>query len=294
MRKTLLLTGLLILGLFLMDDLMDRNVKGAADADFNLDDSIDRLAYSFEPAPVFSESPLSESIMAKEVKEQEADQAEVVVQQHESDLQEKAIYLTFDDGPSNVTSELLDLLDDYGMKATFFMLGPNMRANPEMVQRKHEEGHGLALHGMTHEVQQVYGHADAPTEEMTEGQEIVEQITGIQTNMVRTPYGSVPYLTDPMRYLLYQQNFKVWDWNVDSLDWKYNDGGYVKPTIQKILNVIEEGETPVILLHDREATVKYLPKLLSFIQKQGYQTKILTNDMEPIIFSCDGQCESVH
>lgn len=269
-------------------------IQAAKKVDLQLEQSLQTLSFSSEPVPVFSDSALSQSIIEEEMKKIEAAREEEIAKQHRLDRQEHVIYLTFDDGPSPVSEQLLDILNDFNMKATFFMMGPKMKDNPEIVKRKQEEGHGLALHGMTHDVGQVYADQYAPSEEMIEGQEILESITGIRTEVIRLPYGSVPYLTEPMRYVLDQNGFKVWDWNVDSLDWKFNNSKYVQHTIQEIENTEKAGEAPIILLHDREETVKHLPKLLSYIKKQGYQTKILTNDMEPYTFSCNGNCRTIH
>ena len=96
-----------------------------------------------------------------------------------------------------------------------------------------------------------------------------------------------------MRYVLDQNAFKVWDWNVDSRDWKLKDERYVQHTIQEIQKKKQEGETPIILLHDKQETMKYLPELLSYIKRQGYKTKVLTSDMPPLTFPCEGRCRPI-
>src|SRR5699024_7273423 len=101
------------------------------------------------------------------------------------------------------------ILNDYNMEATFFMLGPNMEEHPEVVKRMADEGFGLALHGITHEVEEVYSDPSAPVEEMSDAQEILESITDVSSNIVRLPYGSVPYLTEEMRFLLNQDRKSV-------------------------------------------------------------------------------------
>lgn len=294
-RKKMWLPILVVALIFLLSGLIvNVEMKAAKDSDSITGHSPEMLTFSNEPVPVFSESALSQSIIERENEKKEAAREKEIAKQLEKDHKEKVIYITFDDGPTAFTGQLLNILDDYGMKATFFMMGPKMKDNPDIVKRKKEEGHGLALHGMTHDVAQVYGDQYAPYEEMLESQEILESITGVQTEVIRMPYGSVPYLTEPMRYVLDENNFKIWDWNVDSLDWKFNSSQYVKHTIKEIQKVESAGEAPIILLHDKEETVKHLPKLLSYIKKQGYQTKVLTNDMEPYTFSCNGNCYTIN
>ncbi|MGA9288582.1 MAG: polysaccharide deacetylase family protein, partial [Anaerobacillus sp.] len=214
--------------------------------------------------------------------------------QHEEDQQEKAIYLTFDDGPSSETNRLLNLLDQYHVKATFFMLGPNIQKYPKAVNRMVDEGFSVGMHGMTHTVQQIYGSTTAPLNEMKEDQSIIEEITGVTSTLVRAPYGSVPYLTEAMRELLHQNEFNIWDWNVDSRDWELKDERFVQESIQKIEHLEESNITPIVLLHDKLATLKHLPKLLTYLQQNGYETKTITNDKAPLTFRCAGRCHSIN
>src|SRR5699024_3418500 len=109
----------------------------------------------------------------------------------------------------------------YGDRATFFMIGPHMKDRQEIVKRITDEEFGIGLHGITHDAQQIYETTKAPAEEMLEDQQIVEDITGVHTELIRLPYGSIPYLTNDMRDILYQQDFKIWDWNVDSRYWEF-------------------------------------------------------------------------
>ena len=68
---------------------------------------------------------------------------------------------------------------------------------------------------------------------------------------------------------------------------------YVRHTIRKIEKVKQAGETPIVLLHDKQQTVKHLPKLLSYIKSQGYKTKVLTNEMTALTFPCEGRCRII-
>src|SRR5699024_2159985 len=69
---------------------------------------------------------------------------------------EKQVFLTFDDGPSNITNEVLDVLKKYNIKATFFVLGSNVDLKPEITKRAYEEGHYIANHGYTHKYSSIY------------------------------------------------------------------------------------------------------------------------------------------
>lgn len=258
------------------------------------DNSFEVLEISSDSVLDFSETPLNQSIIKRANEEREDARKKEFTKQNKKDLYENVIYLTFDDGTSDVSEQLLDMLDEYEMKATFFLLGLKIKEQPEIAIRMKSDGHGLALHGITHDVKKIYNSYSSPTEEMKEAQSIIEGITGEHTELIRLPYGSIPYLTEEMRYTLDQSEFKVWDWNVDSLDWKFKDEQYVLHTIKEIESVKQSGEAPVVLLHDKQETVQHLPKLLSYIKEQGYKTKILTNDMTPITFPCEGRCRPVN
>ncbi|MFS0824343.1 polysaccharide deacetylase family protein [Bacillus sp. 1P02SD] len=259
-----------------------------------LENTLKMFSFSAEPVIAFSDSTLSQSIIYKESKKREVARKREVSQQYKLDQEENAIYLTFDDGPTNVSDELLDMLEDYQMKATFFMVGPKIKEYPKVVKRMHREGYGLALHGITHDVGEIYSSRYAPSEEMEENREILENVTEERSYIVRLPYGSIPYLTEEMRYVLHQNNFKIWDWNVDSRDWELNDERYVQHTIREIQKMKQSGVTPVVLLHDTKETVRHLPKLLSYIKIQGFKTKVLTNEMPPLTFQCEGRCRPVN
>ncbi|MBY0097969.1 polysaccharide deacetylase [Mesobacillus maritimus] len=278
----------------LLSGILGNNVKEAAKENkTKIQESLETLSFYSEPMAALADSTLSQSIIEKNLEEHELARLEAFAKQNEQDQRENVIYLTFDDGPSQVSHQLLDILDDYDMKATHFMIGPNIQKYPEAVKKMNEDGHGLALHGMTHNVKKIYGSSSAPLKEMTKTMELVEDVTGVSTQVVRLPYGSFPYLTEEMRYVLTQHDFTVWDWNVDTLDWEFQNQRYVQHSIQEIQKLKQKGETPIVLLHDKPQTVKHLPKLLSYIKKQGYKTKVLTNEMAPITFPCNGRCVSI-
>ncbi|GIN74657.1 hypothetical protein J14TS2_51320 [Bacillus sp. J14TS2] len=242
----------------------------------------------------FTSSKLNKSIrIKKEVELEKQQQVEALKQLHK-DSEAKIVYLTFDDGPSPYTDQLLDLLNQYQMKATFFMLGPEMKSYPAAVQRMVDEDFAVGMHGITHEAEQIYQSPKAPLKEMLESQKILEDLTGIHSSLIRLPYGSIPYLTMDMRVHLDQQGFKIWDWNIDSEDWALKDKRFVNKVIQATANVSKVGEAPIILLHDKPETIQHLPQILQYLQKNNYQTRVLTNDQAPYTFQCNGRCYSIN
>lgn len=202
----------------------------------------------------------------------------------------KVVYLTFDDGPSSATDDILETLQKYHAKATFFMLSPHMKERPNVVKRVVEEGHGVGMHGVTHDVNRFYHSKQTVLGEMNESQKALESITRIHSVLIRTPYGSVPYLTKPFRKALNEQGYELWDWNIDSNDWDLPDGKYVENLIEQIQSLEGNGATPVVLLHDQSKTAKYLPKLLTYLTKQGFQMKKIDASVEPVQFKCYDRC----
>lgn len=195
----------------------------------------------------------------------------------------KKVYLTIDDGPSPTTDLLLDILKEYQAQATFFMLEPRMNKFPDSVKRLAEEGHGLALHGVTHDRNLFYQSPETALAEMKQAQTTLANITGITADLVRTPYGSKPNITNSHKKLMIDEGFIIWDWNVDSRDWYFKDSRLVEYTISQIKVLEEKGEDPVILLHDIKYTTNHLPQLLTYLKDNQYEFDILNSSMEPVL-----------
>ncbi|MGL4344353.1 MAG: polysaccharide deacetylase family protein [Cellulosilyticaceae bacterium] len=193
------------------------------------------------------------------------------------------VYLTFDDGPNVHTSEILDLLKQYDMKATFFMIDGQMKKYPEVVKRIVNEGHGVALHGVTHDKNQFYKTAQSPLFEMNQANATLKSLTGSTTKLVRMPYGSVPYLTNAQYNALKTAGYCVWDWDVDSRDWANRNGQKSYDSVITQLTK-QSGDGEVILFHDSKETVKSTKLLLEWCAKNNYETKNLSDTMTPYTF----------
>ncbi|AST96817.1 polysaccharide deacetylase [Niallia circulans] len=206
---------------------------------------------------------------------------------------EKVVYLTFDDGPNSATTEILDILDQFNAKATFFMLEPEMRKSPEIVKRIIRDGHSAGLHGVTHDKDQFYQSEQAALQEMVKTQETLHDISGVKSDLIRTPYGSIPYLTDSFREVFDQHGFKLWDWNVDSEDWNLSTEASLDSVISQIEKIENNGQSPIIVLHDKTETAKQLPNLLTYLLEKGYKPEKIDNDVEPYSFNCNDRCYSL-
>ncbi|MCI4169510.1 polysaccharide deacetylase family protein [Bacillus spizizenii] len=196
----------------------------------------------------------------------------------------KVVYLTFDDGPNPAASEkIMDLLHKYNAKGTFFMLKPNIERNPALVRKMVESGHSVGSHGVTHQVSEIYKSPESFATEMNDTLDYIKDTTKVNTHLIRAPYGSKPYITGPFREVVKRDHFNLWDWTVDSEDWKYTHGEFVKNTIQQVNNLV--GKEPlVVLMHEKPTTAAYLEELLKYFRESGYDMKAIHDSIKPVQF----------
>lgn len=182
------------------------------------------------------------------------------------------VYLTFDDGPSSSTGQILDILKEYDVKATFFVLGKDSEADQELLKRIVEEGHSLGMHSYSHKYDEIYASREAFAEDFRKIQDYLYQVTGVKSQLYRFPGGSSNTIIDmdihELIDYLEEQDTVYYDWNVSS-----GDAAKVLLTPERIVQNCLEGlsqrETSVVLLHDaagRPTTVEALPALLEAIQ----------------------------
>ncbi|WP_342513135.1 polysaccharide deacetylase family protein [Sporosarcina sp. FSL K6-1522] len=187
------------------------------------------------------------------------------------------VYLTFDDGPNRYTRANVSTLKKYQVQGTFFFLGKHMKKNEDIVRTVADAGHYIGTHSMTHDVKKVYESPETFIEEMNEGTQLIQQITGNEAKLLRVPYGSKPHVTPAMKRQLNVNGYKMWDWHVDSNDWRYTDqqvGEIVKNVRNGVQQSYKSGNRDIIiLLHDQGPTTKALPAIIEWLQKEGYTLK---------------------
>lgn len=200
----------------------------------------------------------------------------------EETAEKRVMYLTFDDGPSEYTDQLLDLLAEHHMKVTFFLLDAEMKRYPNVVQRILDEGHAIGVHGVSHEKNSFYRGVCGPVSEMRQANETLESIIGMRTHLIRTPYGSYPYLTKQQQQALFEEEFIIWDWNVDSRDWAFR---CPEKTFCYTTKMIRESkkEPKVILFHDIKYVVQTMKLFLNWMDDQNYTSQAITPDLEPVV-----------
>jgi peptidoglycan/xylan/chitin deacetylase (PgdA/CDA1 family) len=193
------------------------------------------------------------------------------------------IYLTFDDGPSDKTDEILDILAEYHVKATFFVIGKEDEESVRLYKRIVEEGHTLAMHSYTHDYSSLYASLGSFKDEITKQRQLIYDITGYMPQFFRFPGGSSNKVSntdmgDMIKYLN-GIGMKYFDWNVSSQD-ATNSKSYTTQTLMdNIMNDISKYHTAVVLLHDgKETTVESLPKLLKQLQKRDADILPITDD----------------
>jgi peptidoglycan/xylan/chitin deacetylase (PgdA/CDA1 family) len=176
-----------------------------------------------------------------------------------------ALALTFDDGPHpKHTPRLLDILRQYGVKATFFVVGKNVERYPDIAQRIVAEGHQIANHTMAHP-NLVKLKRKRFDKEIKDTNTIIEAYTGKKPTAIRPPYGSLNVKVEATLRNLYGLNIILW--SVDPEDWK-------KPGASEVARRLIEGAKPgaILLAHDiHEQTIDAMPEVLSQLLARGYK-----------------------
>ncbi|WP_096154500.1 MULTISPECIES: polysaccharide deacetylase family protein [Bacillus] len=184
---------------------------------------------------------------------------------------ENRLSLTFDDGPDpRFTPLVLDVLKEYDVKATFFLMGSRADAYPELTKRIIEEGHIIGNHSYWHP--NFVKQEDIATleREINQTEEKLSEIIGYRTRLFRAPYG---FLYNELVEKLAEMDYTVVGWNVDSLDWKQMPP---EDTAYNILSNIEPGS--IILMHDGgdwesdlTGTVEALRTIIPTLKDQGFE-----------------------
>ncbi|MBQ7409959.1 MAG: polysaccharide deacetylase family protein [Clostridia bacterium] len=200
-----------------------------------------------------------------------------------------AVYLTFDDGPSTqITNQILDILKEKNVKATFFIIDYPFDSEKEaIVIREFEEGHTVALHGTSHDYSKIYTSLDALIENFTTLQEKVKASTGYTSTVIRFPGGSsntvskkycTGIMTEAVEYFS-NSEFVYFDWNVDS-----RDAGGAKSSEEVFENVtssLKPGRNNIVLMHDstgKQYTLDALEAIIDFCISEGYEFKAITDE----------------
>lgn len=186
------------------------------------------------------------------------------------DPNKKSIAITFDDGPSKYTKELLDTLKKYDASGTFFVIGNKVEIYSDVMRRMVKEGHEVGNHSYNHKWLTRVSQQEFDAQ-MNQTQDIIKKVTGITPRIMRPTYGAV---NEKLRH---RTHLKVIMWTVDTRDWENKN---VNSILKKTLPDIKDGS--IILMHDaKERTVEVLKKLLKELKKEDYQF-VTVSELEQI------------
>lgn len=184
----------------------------------------------------------------------------------------RKVYLTFDDGPSSNTDDILDVLAEYNVKATFFVIKKEGRNYENMYRRIVDEGHTIGMHSCTHEYSVVYGSREGFMADTKELRDFIYLVTGVESNFYRFPGGSSNRVSRVDIKLLaqdlHEEGIEYYDWNLSSQD---SAGGLhtKEEIIQNSITKITNYDEVIILFHDtgsKVSTVEALPEIIQYIQ----------------------------
>ena len=193
----------------------------------------------------------------------------------------KTVYLTFDDGPSSYTPQILDTLDKYGVKATFFVKngGKYNYVMKDIVNR----GHSIGLHTYSHDYKKIYSSDTAYFNDLNKISDLVYEQTGVRTKIMRFPGGTSNTVSknhskgimSRLSKSVTEQGYVYFDWNCSN-----GDAGGAN-TVQKQLNECsrypKSASTVVVLMHDTKSTTRdALPKIIEYYQSCGFKFGVLT------------------
>lgn len=186
----------------------------------------------------------------------------------------KLVALTFDDGPYGTsTRQILDILRDKQVRATFFILGKNTEKFPDQVRREVDEGHVIGNHSYDHSAKLPSLATSTFVADLKEAEQAITKASGLRPTLYRPPYGA---LSQTMRRALASEGYRNVLWNVDPEDWDYEKSPRAE-IVKRILATVKPNA--IILMHDgrdthvdypRDNTVTALPFIIDGLRARGY------------------------
>lgn len=193
-----------------------------------------------------------------------------------TDAGERVIYLTFDDGPTDSTTpKALDILREFGVKATFFVIGRQIRGREEILRRTAAEGHAIGIHTYTHDYAAIYRSREALLEDIGRCRDAIRAaLPGYDRNIYRFPGGS--FLCPELRDAVRKAGYRYYDWNASAGD---AEGNYsAEQLFENAVRSAQNKDPVLLLLHDGvgyRQTLRALPKIIGYFQNEGYRFKTL-------------------
>lgn len=230
------------------------------------------------PAPGDSAAPEYQSLYPELYSEQPVG---------EQTVHDMVCYLTFDDGPSEQTPAILDILDQYQVKATFFVVGTSVQKYPDTLKDVVARGHTVGIHTNSHVYKDIYASVDSYLGDFNTAWQLVYETAGVKPSVFRFPGGSINQynkgIYQPLIAEMLRRGFAYYDWNASAED------AVGKPTAQSVVeNALNtKAKMPIVLMHDgtyTTATAEGLPKIIEGFQSRGYTFGVLTPDVYSVAF----------
>ena len=204
--------------------------------------------------------------------------------------QQNTVYLTFDDGPSDRTPEVLKILNKQEVKATFFVTGKTDEVSKQRLKDIVAEGHTIGMHAYNHNYRKIYASVEAYLEDAYKLFNLIRETTGETPTIFRMPGGSI----NSYNYDIYQEilaemlrrGFVPYDWNVSNGDATGNKLTAEEMTANTVNGSLKTNRA-IVLMHDAQSkvtTVKALDPAITQLKEAGYVFERLTPEVRPVLF----------
>ncbi len=190
---------------------------------------------------------------------------------------EKVVYLTFDDGPSLVTSSVLNVLDEYNVKATFFVVGKCVQAHPNILKQIYNSGHSIGLHSYCHEYKKIYYDENSFKQDLIECYNAVKKVIPDYNGRIFRFAGGSFNLRQEFKDLVLSLGYTYYDWNASTLD---AEGIIYSPSelCENAVKTSKNKNKVILLAHDgggKDNTAKALPYIIEYYKNAGFTFKTL-------------------
>lgn len=203
---------------------------------------------------------------------------------------EKIVYLTFDDGPSQRTLEILDTLDKYNIKATFFVINQDNKTSLEIYKEIVNRGHTIGIHSYSHVYTKIYNSVEDYLDDFYKMFKKIYEVTGVKPELFRFPGGSInSYNLENYQEIIAEMSrrgFTYHDWNVISGD--AIKGATKDSVVNSVTKGIKDYNKVVLLMHDssdKKYTSESLDEVIENLQTKGYSFDKLDGTIKPYTFS---------
>lgn len=206
--------------------------------------------------------------------------------------EEKTVYLTFDDGPSAQTPKVLEILERYGVKATFFVVGKEDEQSAQWLRDIVAAGHALGVHSYTHDYKKIYASVEDYLADFDRLYRLIEETTGAAPTIFRFPGGSINgYNATTYENIISEmvrRGFVYFDWNVATGDAAASGAAVpARALVSNALSNVNNLRRAVVLMHDsnsKATTVEALPDIIEGYQQAGFSFAPLTGEVVPVAY----------